>query len=57
MVVQPPRSSPSPATAGICSSKTTPCSGYDDLMTTARTDTHVVAAKRELDYSALLIPI
>jgi hypothetical protein len=33
-----------------------PCSGHDDLMTTARTDTHVVADERELDYSALLIP-
>lgn len=29
--------------------------GHDDLMTTARTYTHVVADERELDYSALLV--
>lgn len=28
--------------------------GHDDLMTTARTYTHVVADERELDYLALL---
>jgi integrase len=28
--------------------------GHDDLMTTARTYTHVVADERELDYGALL---
>ena len=28
--------------------------GHDDLMTTARTYTHVVADERELDYGVLL---